>query len=382
MTKAFEHLQDWESRALVQLYHDYKSILVERRLRIRPAALEIFDSETHWGQWDSQTSTIRLSRRLLKTQPWFLVLGVLKHEMAHQIVDQTGSVDPGGPHGPSFQAACEALGLPLEFRRATLDLMSDHLDWRAHVMDSATERLMEKVRRLLALAESTNEHEALAAMQRVRELFARHQLESGTLDARGSYVHRVLTRRSKRLEAYEKKLVSLLVSHFFVQVIAGTTYDAASGDHFRSLEIIGTRESVLMAEYVYEFLLQQCEDFVRRKAQASRVSLSSVERKSYRLGLLMGFEEKLRLQEQAEPKGEVSVSNLSRALLVFRSDKKLDSYLRQIYPRLRNLSSRGPRVDRAAFQEGRVEGRKITLNKPITSTQPPGPTRLISQRRT
>lgn len=359
--RASAYHAEWERRALLELYSEYASILREHKISLQPAALELYDSESHWGQWDSETRTIRLSRKLLKNYPWFQVLGVLKHEMAHQLVEELEGQKFTNEkmHGESFKKACKRLGVPYEFSKASLNLQINSLDWRESKADEATERMLEKVRKLLALASSSNEHEALAAMARVRELYARYNLEQVQSQERSEFYHLTITRKSKRLETYEKKIIGILVGHFFVQVIAGQTYDAAIGDRYRSIEIIGSRESVLMAEYVYHFLLQQSEMLVKNAGPLSRVS-----KKSYRLGVLTGFAQKLSMQEETQN----SQSTLGRALMVLNSDKKRDRYISEVYPRLRTLTSARQRIDRSAYSQGQVEGRKINLNKPITSS--------------
>lgn len=361
-SKAQSFHAEWERLALLELYTEYASILRERKLSMQPAALELYDSETHWGQWISETRTIRVSRKLIKSYPWFQVLGVLKHEMAHQLVEELEGhqIMDEKMHGETFRDACKKLGVPDEFSKSSINLQENSLDWRDKKTDEATERMLEKVRKLLALASSSNEHEALSAMNRVREIYARHNIEQWEANKTPDFYHLVITRKSKRLETYEKKIIGILVGHFFVQVIAGQLYDASTGDRYRSIELIGNRESVLMAEYVYHFLLQQSEALVQNAGPLSRVA-----KKSYRLGVLTGFAQKLSAQETTV---ETQDSQLSKALVVLQNDKKRDRYISQVYPRLRTLTSARQQLDRSAYSQGQAEGRKITLNKPITTS--------------
>ena len=46
--------------------------------------------------------------RLVTEHPWTVVLEVLRHEMAHQYVDEVLGVHDETAHGPTFQAVCEA----------------------------------------------------------------------------------------------------------------------------------------------------------------------------------------------------------------------------------------------------------------------------------
>src|SRR5271170_7373995 len=105
------------------------------------------------GQWVLATRTLEMSRLLLLERPWGEVIEVLKHEMAHQYVHEVLGETSQTPHGPAFRAACERLGV---------DSASAGLP-RAAPYDDTTARAVERIARLLALAESPNVHEAEAA---------------------------------------------------------------------------------------------------------------------------------------------------------------------------------------------------------------------------
>jgi hypothetical protein len=389
MDRFFHAKQEWERLAQRELYREYQDVLTQRKIPLRPAAVEIFESETHWGQWDPCTRTIRLARRLLQSHSWFQVMGILLHEMAHQMVDE---LSPGvglasGPHGEAFRQACLKLGIPAEFSKASADLQSHNLDWREQKRDEASEKMLEKVQKLLALAESSNENEALLAMSRVRELYAKHNLEQLSAEEKSGIIHIVLSLNSKRIQAYEQQIVGILVGHFFVQILAGALYDAPSGERYRCLEIIGTRENAIMAEYVYHFLKQQTA-FLLKAAEKSALQtrgykFNRLEKKSYRMGILKGFMAKLKAAEdpgrasaKAAAKGRVAEVEaapletvVGKALVAFEKDTTLNDYISRVYPRLRRSGGSSYAVDGNAFSAGHDAGKRISLNRPITSSE-------------
>jgi hypothetical protein len=380
------------------------------------AAIELFDSETLWGQWDPATRTIRLARRLLKSYNWFQVNGILLHEMAHQYIDEChpGGREDGKNHGEVFRAACAKLGVPAEFTKASADLQSHNLDWREQKRDEASEKMLEKVQKLLALAESSNENEAMLAMNRVRELYAKHNLERLQNQRDDDIIHIVVTSGLKRIESYEQQIVGILVGHFFVQVISGALYDAPSGEYHRSFEIIGRRENAVMAEYVFHFLKSQTKFLVVAAEKARGRKFTHLERKSYRLGILRGFAAKLQAAEAAparasaargsgtpggpggrapnSPTGTASsaagggasgstsegdfaatradgdVNLLAKAIVAFKKDTSLDAYLARVYPRLRKGNGTSSTIDPGAYSAGHSVGGAISLHRPITSS--------------
>jgi hypothetical protein len=374
---------DWERGALQELYREYRSIFRNKALPLRPAAIALFDSETHWGCWEPLTRTISLSRQLVQNHPWFQVLGILRHEMAHQWADEAPGHAPGNlPHGERFKLGCRIIGVPQEFSKATANLKESPLDWREEKRDERSEKLLDKVRKLLALATSSNEHEALLAMSKVREFYAKYNLEQAAEDARSSFAHIVITHGKKRIEAHQDKITGILVGHFFVQVLTFSQFDAKSGERNRAMEIIGTRENAVMAEYVYHFLLYQTEFWVKEATKGKDAKISRLQRKSYRLGILDGFAEKLAKADSvsgAEEKDSsdeyekteecvgTELSLIGTAMARFRRDTRLKEYLSDVYPRLGTRGYSWQGIDQSAFIAGRAVGKTITLSKAITT---------------
>lgn len=382
--------EDWEQRIVRELYREYNHILHQHREHLRPAAIELFDSETHWGLWNPQTRIIQISRRLVREQPWFHVLGILRHEMAHQWVDEKirGHVnvvphrghDLGDHdrvrervHGVEFRMACARLGVPSPFAKSTCDLTSTMLDWRTEKRDETTERMLEKVRKLLSLANSSNEHEALLAMNRVREIYAKYNLEQ-VQDMRqdvksDEYVHLFLGDGKKQVQIHQRKIIGILVGHFFVQAIFGKMFNADTTEATSVVELIGTRENVLMADYVYNFLLQQTEFHLRETEKKVGRSLGRIGRQSFRLGLLSGFENKLQSAAENRSHERAESANLIvRALVQFEKDPHLKDYMRQVYPNLGTWRSSGHRIDRGVYSDGQIVGSSITLNRPVSGS--------------
>ena len=363
---------EFERVALRELYRAYDQLNSSHRLDLCPAVLAFFDSDSRWGQWEPGNRRISIARRLLTGHPWFNVLAILRHEMAHQLVAEGEASEDAGsarPHGAAFQAACRRVGVPGPFARAGCDLNVHGLDWREHKRDEGTERLLEKVRKLLALATSTNEHEALLAMEKVREIYAKYNLEQAVAAERDSFASAFIRHGRKRIEAHQDRIVGILMGHFFVKAVIGSDFDPKSRETHRSIELIGSRANVLMAEYVYYFLLRQSEALVNEAAVRSPAAwpMNRLERKSFRLGVLAGFLEKLNAARK--PASQAAGGGLvGRALVQFEGDSALDGYLAELYPRLGRRSSGGRTICHDSFTAGSAAGKTITLNRAVASS--------------
>jgi hypothetical protein len=90
--------------------------------------------------------------------------------MAHQYVHEVLGERNEAPHGSAFQAVCERLGI---------DPASSGLP-SAAPYDDATARAVERIARLLALAESPNVHEAEAATLAAQRLMLKYNIDALT----------------------------------------------------------------------------------------------------------------------------------------------------------------------------------------------------------
>ncbi len=398
-----------EAAILERLSREITHIFWAHRVRLTSPALRLTDSLSYWAVYDPNTITISIARRLITEYDWFSVTSVLRHELAHHFVAQSGRKETAHHHGPEFIKACQKLGVPTFFWGATCNLQTFRPvfslgDLKTAEEDSPQVRHLEKIKKLLALAGSANENEALIAMNKVRELSAKFQLETlespqepqiqqlrdtlastdfknspitataeGIKLARQGQYHVVLSLKKKRVEAHLSKICTLLSEHFFVRVIYFTEFEIASGKDFQAIQLIGSRENVLMAEYVYHFLKGQIDSLVREKKKTSGLS-SRLSIKSYRLGVLAGFSQKLKAtneraqSEYKNPKtSETGLVVLGKALSSKALNDQIDSYVETVFPRLVSRSRSRQWVDGKAYSDGTADGKSITLHRAMTS---------------
>ncbi len=382
----FSNEIEGERRILHALYEEYQMILKDHRIHMRPVLIQLFHSTELWGKWDPLTRTIFIAKNLVHDHSWFSVRGILAHEMAHQFVDEecfNPSTFLAKPHGEAFLFACEKLGIPHEFRKSRILFQETPLDWRLTQTHSV--KLLDKVKKLLALATSTHENEALAAMNKVRELYAKYNLNQLKDDQHLEFMHLIITHQKKRIEAYQNQIISILVEHFYVRVLMSSLFHPPTGESHRVIEMIGTRENVLMAEYVYYFLIQQSQFWVEEKQKETQKKLSAFEKKSFRFGILTGFSEKLNQMARQKttsawcsansPSSKSFYSNslsvVAQALQPFQKKNPLDRYLAKVYPRISHRTLSRSRVDPCIFAAGKKLGRKLSLKKAVTTTATP-----------
>jgi predicted SprT family Zn-dependent metalloprotease len=302
------------------------------------------DASSTLGRWWPRTRTLELSRSFVLSQDWTVVLEVLKHEMAHQFVHEVLREDETA-HGPAFQATCERLGI--DARAGGLPQPSSSVE---------QSRLLERVHKLLALAQSDNRHEAEAAAAAAQRLVLKHNLDLRERKAEGDLSFRQLGRVTGRVSEWERRLGNILRDHFFVEIIWVPAYLPTQAKRGSVMEAIGSPENLELAAYVYDFLRQTAERLWRAHQQETGESKNR-DRQPYYAGVMSGFAQKLEQEAKAH-----------RAQgLVWVPHARLKDYTRKRHPHLRTIHHQGHRR-RDAFQEGQRAGRGVVLHRGISES--------------
>lgn len=348
---------------LCQLTREYNDICYQYGIRLTPPILALTGNSKQLGCWSASNRRLSLSHLLIATHPWSLTLQVLKHEMAHQIVSEIyGQNDTS--HGPLFKKACTLLGLDAPFTRASADLAEGLEGLPA---DSATTEqgrlIIEKVRKLLALGGSDNEHEAALAVRRAGELLARYRLDFDALAEDQGLVHRTINTGQQTLPIHRKSICTLLESCFAVRVICASQYQPFVDVSFKTIELLGREEQVAIAEHCYHFLENRLQTLWEKNRHGFSGN-SRIAKKSYYLGLLAGFRQTLERSRTVSraPEKPWSPNNVLPAL---REAQQLDDFVAIRFPRLRRMRRQGSTMYRNAYQEAVATGRNITLHQPM-----------------
>jgi hypothetical protein len=313
------------------------------RSRLQPPAIALSDGESKLGQWIAESRTIEIQRKLVLTQPWGVVVEVLKHEIAHQYVEEVLGQPDATAHGKVFQEVCEKLGF--DARAAGMPVAREDAD------DEST-RLLGRVAKLLALAESPNQHEAELAMAEAQRLMLKHNLS-----AVGSqrYGFRHLGTPTGRVGEHERILAGILGDHFFVECIWVPVWRPLDGKRGSVLEACGTVTNLALAEHTHAFLLHTAER-LWEKYKRERGIDANRDRRAYLAGVMTGFSEKLDAQRKRS----------AREGLVWAGDGDLHRWYRKRHPHIR-WTRHGGSERNEAHGHGREAGRNIVLHRAMQS---------------
>ncbi|HHT9138609.1 MAG TPA: SprT-like domain-containing protein [Candidatus Wunengus sp. YC60] len=336
-----------------QLKEDWKTAnFLYFKDSMRPPNFELSCSGVALGRWEGGCHRrLSISIILINTYAWEYVQEVLYHEMAHQYVEEVLGIREELPHGEAFKRVCREKGID---PAATGDI---HI-WiekrkNRFTVSSENHQILDKVHKLLALAQSPNEHEAQTAMAKAHELLLRHNLSLLDTQTKWNYIHKQVGEIGRR-DPTKSIISAILCKYFFVESIWVFGYDQHRNRRGRVLEIYGTPENIEMAEYVYHYL-QNVPEFLWAEYKEKNKIKENRHRRTFIYGLLEGFYHKL--------EGRV-LENVSQKL-VWKGDPRLKEFYRQRNPRRTRTFSRYSKTCQDAYNSGVFQGKKLIIHKGV-----------------
>ncbi len=309
-----------------------------------PIHIVVFEGN-EWGHFNAPFLQIGLNQKLIYSAKDSVLRDVLKHELAHYITYvRHGEVQP---HGMEYKNICREFGFPTEISDATMNIDVSNLSKEG---DLTSERVIEKVKKLLQLAQSSNPHEAELATMKANQLLLRHNLDHLKGEENETiYLDRLLERPRK-----DSKMVAIyeILRHFIVRPVL------SYGKNRCCLEVSGTLTNVKLARYVAEFLNRELDrlwEVVREEDGLQGLRAKN----SFYTGVARGFEEKMKAS-----KATFSTEDQKSLILV---EKKLDHDVRMIYRRLSSSHS-GGQMDERAKSAGVARGRNLTIRQGVESS--------------
>lgn len=328
-----------------------KEILAEAGIEVRksrfvyknyifPINIVVFEGK-EIGHFNAPYLQIALNRKLIYLAKDSVVRDVLKHEIAHYLTFI--EYKEVRPHGAEFHEICSRFGFPREVSEATMNLLESNL---AKEGDIHSEKIVEKVKKLLSLAQSSNAHEAELATMKANELLLRHNLDYLKDRVEPIYMDRLLMRKRK-----DTKITAIygILKHFIVKPVISQGKDSCC------LEVSGSLTNVKLAGYVANFLDMELDTMWEQAKKEN--GFSGIQAKnSFFIGVAEGFNAKMTMSKHNYSDAD------KKALLVV--EKKLDIDTQAIYRRLSTTRS-GGQTDHEASVAGHQKGLSLTIRNAV-----------------
>ena len=324
------------------------------REKMRPPLFALRDLNGRWGTWSGERREISLGRQLVLNYSWASVREVLLHEMAHQMAEEVLGGREETSHGPVFQQACHLLRAnpKASDRYSPLD---DHISHEPH---DGQDRILVRVKKLLALAESPNRHEAEAAMAKAHELISRHNLDLLRTDKKKEFISLLVGKPALRHFVEDYALANLLQDFYFVRGIWVPCYVPEKEKMGRALEINGTISNVRIAGYVHDYVRRFIE--MKWKGYNPAGALNRYRLSDFAQGIVEGFRSKLESKEEDWKK------NGETFALIRKEDPLLKRYLAYRYPHTAAIKTGRGIQDPRVRRDGKRIGKDLVISKGVT----------------
>ena len=225
------------------------------------------------------------------------------------------------------------------------------------------ERVIEKVRKLLALSNSSNQHEAALAAAHAQRLLAEHNLSMSELEVQEEGAGEVAIEVAKTVPKWLSSLFATVANGFDCFPIVTTTSCSR-------LRFIGVGEDPAVACCTLQYLMQELRRLATaylRSSEAAQGRLSSADRQrvrtSYLLGGVQGVRQALTAQKAQTP-------TTSTALVPVK-DALIKQYREQQIGAIRLQRTRRSTVLAAAFQQGKNDGAALQIRPEADTGEEP-----------
>lgn len=221
--------------------------------------------------------------------------------------------------------------------------------------------IIEKIKKLLALSNSCNEHEAALAASHVQRLLSEHNLAMADIETsdKPEKADKIETSVAKTLPKWVRHLCAGVSRAFDCQAI----HHPATG----TMTFIGVGADVQIAVYTFEYLEKTlrrlCAAYLKHQVSASVANRQrELMRHSYYLGAVSTINQRLTSQKQETPVNPGALVPLKEGLI-----KQAISEITNI----RTVRSRKSYINTGAYTQGQVDGSQVGIRHGITAAKSP-----------
>ena len=221
--------------------------------------------------------------------------------------------------------------------------------------------IIEKIKKLLALANSSNEHEAALAASHAQRLLSEHNLAMADIEAahRPDKADRVETAAAKSLPKWMRHLSAGVSSAFDCQAI----HHPAAG----KMTFIGVGADVQIAAYTFAYLdrivRKLCGTYMKQHVSSTIANRHrELMRQSYYLGAVSTITARLKEQKIKTP--------ITTGTLVPVKEGLIRQAMNEI-GNVRTIQSRRSYINSDAFNRGQTDGGQVGISRGITGASSP-----------
>jgi len=240
------------------------------------------------------------------------------------------------------------------------------------------EQTLEKIRKLLSLSKSPNEHEATVASAQAQKLISKFQIDQAEIDSetkvKQELISCTLETGSKSNILWKSRLAHTLSEvnncDFYTQKRESTEKSKKNPDKFASdytvYFVVGSKSNVELVQILFEFISNQVEYFAKEfvPSEKSR-TVGKAEKNSFKLGIVTRIGQRLRDTKEEVIREHVALKGSMSTALVFLEKEKeeLKQFALQMFKKIRIKPERPVNLRQEAYQAGIKQGDNVILQK-------------------
>ena len=218
-----------------------------------------------------------------------------------------------------------------------------------------TNPIIEKIKKLLALANSSNEHEAALAASHAQRLLSEHNLAMADIESS------VKPDKADKVEAVVSKTLPKWVRHLSSGICTAFDCQAIHHPALGKMTFIGVGADVQIAAYTFSYLdktvRKLCSSYIKHHVcDTTTTRHRELKRQSYYLGAVSTINQKLREQKIQTP--------TTPGALVPVKEGLIRKTMSEMGP-TRTVRSRRSYIDSHAYTKGQQDGHQVGINKGV-----------------
>lgn len=229
-------------------------------------------------------------------------------------------------------------------------------------MDAKYLKILDKIRKLLALAQSPNENEAALALAMAKDLMLRYNIDNIDLEQETTEdIIEIDFKISHQAEESSLRFVYWLGKAFLVRPILIKRNIGQDKIKFeRYIRFIGKQADVAASTYIFSFIMLILDKKEKEYSKKSKI------KKDYSLGFITAVCDKLKqIEDEKQSKSTYTVAAAKKeSMLILSTNALIDNYIKEKYnEKLFEGNNINMEIDLNHFRNGYIEGGKYNLNK-------------------
>lgn len=226
-------------------------------------------------------------------------------------------------------------------------------------MTTLQETTANKIKKLLRLSKSSNEHEAALALQKAHNILAQSGMSMTDVEVATAEVKETIKKTGyKRMPLWVATLGHVIAGHTYTKMLTTNANIYFIGD------AVDCEVASYMFDYLYKTVKGMSKEYTKQFYNKIPLHRTITLSYSYALGVVRTIKDKVDAMKPAEVEKTVTGTEL-----VVVKQAAINGYLEQKYPKLEVRKRQASNLSGQAFLAGMVDGKDVSVHTGIKNTE-------------